>query len=64
MKFVLVELNDSKNAHASMIINMDFITRIDINTNFVALADGIELILTKDSMRNLLFEGIRKGVMP
>jgi len=61
MKFVLVELNDSKNAHASMIINMDFITRIDINTNFVALADGAELILTEESMINLLFECKSKG---
>ncbi len=61
MKLVLVELNDSKSVHASMIINMDFITRIDINTNYVALADGAELILTKDSMKNLLSDGIIKG---
>ena len=55
MKLVLVELNDSKNAHSSMLINKDFITRIDVNTNFIALADGSELIVTEDSMKGLLF---------
>lgn len=54
MRLTVVMLNDSENAHASMLINMDFITRIDINRNFVALADGSELILTNDSMINLL----------
>ncbi len=54
MRLTTVKLNNNENAHASMLINMDFITRIDINTNFVVLIDGLELILTNDSMVNLL----------
>ena len=47
-----------------MIINKDFITRIDVNTNFVALADGSELIVTEDSMKSLLFGNkYREGLL-
>lgn len=62
MKFVCVKLSYDKNDRKSMLINMDLITRIDVNTDFVALADGSELVLTKDSMANLLINsGILKG---
>lgn len=62
MKFVYVELSYDKNNRESMLINIDLITRIDINTKFVALADGSEMILTNDSMTSLMVNsGIIKG---
>ena len=62
MKFMYVKLSYDKNNRESMLINIDLITRIDANTNFVALADGSELVLTNDSMAKLMINsGIIKG---